>query len=79
MIEVLYLSLEIANDLTHSPNFVVIPGNISQQPLHFITMLRFCKMLLSRQVFALLFESLVLILPFKQLLSQRKYLAITLL
>lgn len=78
MIEVLDLILKIRNNLAHFPHFGVFDGNIGKEPLNNIIVLILCKMLLSSQVFALLFKSLVLILAFEQLLSQREYLTITL-
>lgn len=78
MIEVLDLILKIRNHLAHFPHFSVFDGNIGKQPLNNIIMLSPCKMLLSSQVFARLFKSLVLILALEQFLSQREYLTITL-
>ena len=64
MIEVLDLILKIGNHLAHFPHFGVFDGKIGKEPLNNIIVLILCKMLLSSQVFALLFKSLVLILAF---------------
>ena len=78
MIEVLDLILEVRNHLAHFPHFGVFDGNIGKEPLNNIIVLSSCKLLLSSQVFALLFKSLVFILAFEQFLSQREYLTISL-